>query len=229
MIVIHSIHSRSPSIMNRPGYPPSHQSGASQILPANSPAFTSTSLTSAPAYGAVTNVQTHRRIQPAVPMLPETSSTSRSPSDWSAPSRQTSRPCRCGRGRWWRFSYPIRMMIAIHEELPFQPQSRGSCPRTRKLSIYQKETFLVSQNGPEVSFLKTFESPLYRFSQNDGKRRPLFLRCEPWVDADRIERDKVVYLECRCDISLGNVEYNPGIRVTGCATGIGVLVSRMRF
>ncbi|KAG7441920.1 uncharacterized protein BT62DRAFT_922950 [Guyanagaster necrorhizus] len=41
--------------MNGPGYPLSHQSGASQLFPANSPAFTSTSLTSAPAYGAVTN------------------------------------------------------------------------------------------------------------------------------------------------------------------------------
>ncbi|KAG7442790.1 uncharacterized protein BT62DRAFT_922481 [Guyanagaster necrorhizus] len=190
--------------MNGPGHPLSHQSGASQLFPANSPAFTSTSLTSAPAYGAVTNVQTHRRIQdssgiqmPAPSMPPETSSTSQLPSGWSTPLRQTSRSCRYGRKRFrWRFSCPIRMMIAVHEELPFQPQSQGSCPRARKLSIYQKETFLVSQNGPEVSILKTFESPLYRFSQNDATRR--------------IERDKVVYLGCGCNVSLENVEYNLG-------------------
>ncbi|KAG7441911.1 uncharacterized protein BT62DRAFT_459311 [Guyanagaster necrorhizus] len=152
MIVIRCIHSRSPLVMNRPGYPPSHQSGLSQPVPANSPAFVSTSLTSVPAYGAVTNVQTHCRMQdfsgiqtPAPSMPPETSSTSRSPSGWSAPSRQTSHPCRCRRGRCrWRLSYPIRMTIAVHEESPFQPQSQGSCLRARKLSIYQKETFLVS-------------------------------------------------------------------------------------
>ncbi|KAG7441895.1 uncharacterized protein BT62DRAFT_458759, partial [Guyanagaster necrorhizus] len=176
--------------MNGLGYPTSYQSGASQLVPANSSiSFTNHS---APAYGAAMNVQ----IQAPVP---ETFSTLRSPSGWSAPSRQTSRPCRCGRGRCrWQFSYPIRMMIAVYKELPFQPQSQGSCPHPRKLSIYQKETFLVSQNGPEVSFLKTFESPLYRFSRNNAQRRQLFLRCEPWVDADRVERDTVVCLGCRC-------------------------------
>ncbi|KAK0201186.1 hypothetical protein DFS33DRAFT_1113787 [Desarmillaria ectypa] len=208
--------------MNGLDYPISYQYGESQPY---FPAPPSASF-AAPTYGAATNPQIHSQqafsgLQTPAPSptstvsMPHTeSSTSNQPLGWSAPSRQTSRPCRCGRGKCrWRFFYPIRMMIAVHEVLPFQTQLQGSYTTTRpprELSVSQKETFLVSQNGTEVSFLKTFESPLYRYCRDNAKRRRLFLQCEPWIDVDRIEPDKVVCLGCGCDVSLGSVEYNPG-------------------
>ncbi|KAK0231919.1 hypothetical protein EDD85DRAFT_119975 [Armillaria nabsnona] len=202
--------------MNGLSYPTSHQSSDSFTSQLCFPTSTSTSFP-APTYGAATNLQIRsqqafRGLQTLALSPNSTLSTaSHSPLGWSAPSRQTSRPCRCGRGTCrWRFFYPDRLMIAVHEVLPFPIQPQGSPTTPRKLSVYQKATFMVSQNGPEVSFLKTFSNPLYRDCRDDAKRRRLFLEHEPWLDVNRTEPDKVVCLGCGCDVSLGSVEYHAG-------------------
>ncbi|KAK0462873.1 uncharacterized protein EV420DRAFT_1476660 [Desarmillaria tabescens] len=211
--------------LSYPTYPYPYHDGESQPYFPTPPPSASFA---PPTYEAVTGVQTH--YQQALtsglqtPASSPTSTQSTPPAEssrrippplgWSAPSRQLSRPCRCGHGRCrWRFFYPTRMMLAVHEVLPFQIQPQG--PYTtirppRELSKSQMETFLVSLNGSEYSFLKAFASPLYRYCRDSAKRRRLFLQCEPWIDVDRIESGKVVCLGCGCDVSLGDVEYNPG-------------------
>ncbi|KAK0498020.1 hypothetical protein EDD18DRAFT_1351859 [Armillaria luteobubalina] len=203
--------------MNRPGYPTHHQYANASGL-ASQPYFTTPASTShtVPMNGVATNPQINpqqaSRGLRTLPPFPtrETSTASRSPLGWSAPSRQTSRPCRCGRGKCrWRFSYPDRMMIAVHEFLPFRIQPQGSHATPRKLSVSQKATFMVSENGLEISFLKTFSTPLYRYCEDNTEQMRGFLQREPWLDVNRIESDKVVCLGCGCDVSLGSIEYDP--------------------
>ncbi|KAK0189991.1 hypothetical protein F5146DRAFT_1201252 [Armillaria mellea] len=80
----------------------------------------------------------------------------------------------------------------------------------RKLSKSQKATFMASQNGLEVSFLKTFSIPVFRRCQDNAEQMRHFLEHEPWLDVSRIEKDKVVCLGCGCDILLGSIKYEPG-------------------
>ncbi|KAK0471386.1 hypothetical protein IW261DRAFT_1425194 [Armillaria novae-zelandiae] len=200
--------------MNRPDYPTRNQyrnaSGLATQIYFTTP--TSASPT-APMNGVSTNPQQASRGLQTLTLFPTsaTSTASRSPLGWSAPSRQTSRPCRCGRGNCrWRFFYPDRMMIAIHEFLLFPIQPQGSHTTPRKLSVSQTATFMMSQNGPEVSFLKTFSTPLYRYCEDNREQMRGFLKREPWLDVNRTESDKVVCLGCGCDVSLGSIEYDPG-------------------
>ncbi|KAK0190007.1 hypothetical protein F5146DRAFT_1224971 [Armillaria mellea] len=80
----------------------------------------------------------------------------------------------------------------------------------RKLSVAQKATFMASQNGLEVSFLKTFSIPVFRRCQDNAEQMRHFLEHEPWLDVNRIEKDKVVCLGCGCDVLLGRIVYEPG-------------------
>ncbi|KAK0213754.1 hypothetical protein IW262DRAFT_329015 [Armillaria fumosa] len=197
--------------MNRPGYPTRHQYANASGL-ASQPYFTTPTSTSHTASNPQINPQqASRGLQTLTPFpTSATFTASRSPLGWSAPSRQTSRPCRCGRGRCrWRFSYPNRMMIAVHEYLPFQTQLQESHTTPRKLSVSQKATFMISENGLEVSFLKTFSTPLQRYCEDNTEQMRGFLKREPWLDVNRIELDKVMCLGCGCDVSLGSTEYNP--------------------
>ncbi|SJL08746.1 uncharacterized protein ARMOST_12116 [Armillaria ostoyae] len=198
--------------MNGLGYPTSYQYGdgftSLPYFPTPTPASPA-----APTNRVATNLQINSQQASrglrsfAPPPTLTLSIASHSPLGWSAPSRQTSRPCRCGRGR---FFYPTRMMIAVHELLPFPIQFQGSHTTPRKLSVSQTATFMVSQNGLEVSFLKTFFIPLYRYCEDNTERMRVFLEREPWLDVNRIESDKVVCLGCGCDVFLGSIEYDPG-------------------
>ncbi len=126
-----SILASAPFTMNGLSYPTSHQSSDSFTTQLYFPTSTSASL-AVPTYRAATNLQIRpqqafRELQTLALSPNSTLSTaSPSPLGWSAPSRQTSRPCRCGRGTCrWRFFYPDRLMIAVHEVLPFLIQPQG--------------------------------------------------------------------------------------------------------